>query len=111
MIRTMCFTLCGLTAGIGGIILASQLNSMGTNLNGGQYVLFAVAAAVIGGTSLSGGRGRMLHAVLGGLVVAAIANGLGLIGMSAAATDIVTAIVLLVAVAIDTLARRRSQPV
>src|SRR6266851_4814987 len=108
MIRTMCFTLCGLTAGIGGIILASQLNSMGTNLNGGQYVLFAVAAAVIGGTNLFGGRGRMLHAVLGGLVVAAIDNGLGLIGMSAAATDIVTAIVLLAAVAIDTLARRRS---
>jgi D-xylose transport system permease protein len=108
MIRTMCFTLCGLTAGIGGIILASQLNSMGTNLNGGQYVLFAVAAAVIGGTNLFGGRGRMLHAVLGGLVVAAIDNGLGLIGMSAAATDIVTAVVLLAAVAIDTLARRRS---
>jgi D-xylose transport system permease protein len=108
MIRTLAFTLCGLTAGIGGIILASQLNSMGTNLNGGQYVLFAVAAAVIGGTNLFGGRGRMLHALLGGLVVAAIDNGLGLIGMSAAATDIVTAIVLLAAVTIDTLARRRS---
>jgi D-xylose transport system permease protein len=106
MIRTMAFTLCGLTAGIGGIILASQLNSMGTNLNGGQYVLFAVAAAVIGGTNLFGGRGRMLHALLGGLVVAAIDNGLGLIGMSAAATDIVTALVLLAAVTIDTLARR-----
>jgi D-xylose transport system permease protein len=108
MIRTLAFTLCGLTAGIGGIILASQLNSMGTNLNGGQYVLFAVAAAVIGGTNLFGGRGRMLHALLGGLVVAAIDNGLGLIGLSAAATDIVTAIVLLAAVTIDTLARRRS---
>jgi D-xylose transport system permease protein len=107
MIRTLAFTLCGLTAGIGGIILASQLNSMGTNLNGGQYVLFAVAAAVIGGTNLFGGRGRMLHALLGGLVVAAIDNGLGLIGMSAAATDIVTALVLLAAVTIDTLARRR----
>ena len=106
MIRTLAFTLCGLTAGIGGIILASQLNSMGTNLNGGQYVLFAVAAAVIGGTNLFGGRGRMLHALLGGLVVAAIDNGLGLIGMSAAATDIVTALVLLAAVTIDTLARR-----
>ena len=106
VIRTLAFTLCGLTAGIGGILLASQLNSIGTTLNGGQYVLFAVAAAVIGGTNLFGGRGRMLHAVLGGLVVATIANGLALIGMTAAATDIITAIVLLAAVTIDTVARR-----
>ncbi len=109
-IRTLAFTLCGLTAGIGGIILASQLNSIGTNLDGGKYVLFAVAAAVIGGTNLFGGRGRMLNAVLGGLVVATIYNGLGLIGLSAAATDIVTAIVLLVAVTVDTLASRRGAP-
>jgi D-xylose transport system permease protein len=105
-IRTLAFTLCGLTAGIGGILLASQLNSIGTTLNGGQYVLFAVASAVIGGTNLFGGRGRMLHAVLGGLVVATIANGLALIGLTAAATDIITAIVLLAAVTIDTVARR-----
>jgi D-xylose transport system permease protein len=105
-IRTLAFTLCGLTAGLGGIILASQLNSIGTDLDGGQYVLFAVASAVIGGTNLFGGRGKMIHALLGGLVVATIANGLSLIGMSAAATDIVTAIVLLAAVTVDTLARR-----
>src|SRR5260370_40908754 len=96
-----------MTGGIAGILLGSQLNSMGTNLNGGQYVLFAVAAAVIGGTNLFGGRGRVLHAVLGGLVVAAIDNGLGLIGMSAAATHTVTAIVLPAAGGIATLARRR----
>ena len=71
-------------------------------------MLFAVAAAVIGGTNLFGGRGRMLHALLGGLVVATIYNGLSLIGLSAAATDIVTAIVLLAAVAVDTLARRNN---
>jgi ABC-type xylose transport system permease subunit len=107
MVRTLAFTLCGLTAGIGGIILASRLDSIGTNLDGGQLVLFAVASAVIGGTNLFGGRGRMLNALLGGLVVATIYNGLGLIGLSAAATDIVTAIVLLAAVTIDTQARRR----
>src|ERR1022692_1292433 len=107
-IRTMAFVLCGLTAGIGGIIFASRLNSIGTNLDGGQLVLFAVAAAGIGGTNLFGGRGRMLHALLGGLVVATIYNGLSLIGLSAAATDIVTAIVLLAAVAVDTLARRNN---
>jgi D-xylose transport system permease protein len=106
MVRTLAFVLCGLTAGIGGIVYASYTNSIGTDLNGGQLVLFAVAAAVIGGTNLFGGRGRMLHALLGGLVVATIYNGLSLIGMSAAATDIVTAIVLLAAVTVDTLARR-----
>jgi len=107
-VRTLCFTLCGLTAALGGIMLASNLNSIGTNINGGEYVLFAVASAVIGGTALFGGRGKMIHALLGGLVIAVIYNGLGLIGLSTAATFIVTAIVLLVAVTIDTLARRRS---
>ena len=108
LVRTLAFTFAGLTAGIGGIIFASRLDSIGTNLDGGQLVLFAVAAAVIGGTNLFGGRGRMLHALLGGLVVATIYNGLSLIGLSAAATDIVTAIVLLAAVAVDTLARRNN---
>jgi D-xylose transport system permease protein len=106
MIRTLAFTLSGLTAAIGGIILASRLGSISTNLDGGQYVLYAVAAAVIGGTHLFGGYGKMLHALLGGLVVAAIYNGLGLLGLGAAPTDIVTALVLLAAVTVDTLARR-----
>jgi D-xylose transport system permease protein len=61
---------------------------------------------VIGGTHLAGGHGKMIHALLGGLVVATIYNGLGLLGMSAAATNIVTALVLLAAVAVDTLTRR-----
>jgi D-xylose transport system permease protein len=107
-IRTLAFTLCGLTAGIAGVMYASRLGSISTNFDGGAYVLFAVASAVIGGTHLFGGRGKMLHALLGGLVVAAIYNGLSLLGMSAAATDIVTAIVLLAAVTVDALARRRA---
>jgi D-xylose transport system permease protein len=65
-----------------------------------------VAAAVIGGTSLFGGRGKMVHALLGGLVIAAIYNGLGLLGISAATQFMVTALVLLAAVTIDALARR-----
>lgn len=105
-IRTLAFTLCGLTAGAAGIVLASFLGSISTSDNGGQLVLFAVAAAVIGGTHLFGGHGKMLHALLGGLVVATIYNGLGLLGLSAATTDIVTAIVLLAAVTVDTLTRR-----
>ena len=109
MIRTLAFTLSGLTAAVGGIILASRLGSISTDLDGGQYVLYAVAAAVIGGTHLFGGYGKMLHALLGGLVVAAIYNGLGLLGLGAAPTYMVTALVLLAAVTVDTLARRGSR--
>jgi D-xylose transport system permease protein len=106
LIRTLAFTLTGLTAAIAGIVLASRLGSISTNTDGGQLVLFAVAAAVIGGTHLFGGHGKMINAVLGGLVVAAIYNGLGLLGLSAAATYIVTALVLLAAVTIDALSQR-----
>ncbi|HYB87240.1 MAG TPA: ABC transporter permease [Streptosporangiaceae bacterium] len=107
-IRVVAFALCGLTAGVTGIIYTSFLGSISNNVNGGQLVLFAVAAAVIGGTSLFGGRGRMLGAVLGGLVVAVIYNGLLLLGFGAAAQNIWTAVVLLAAVTVDSLSRRGS---
>jgi D-xylose transport system permease protein len=107
-IRIVAFTLTGLTAGIMGIIYTSYLGSVSANVNGGQNVLYAVAAAVIGGTSLFGGRGRMLGAVLGGLIVAVIYNGLQLLGLGAAAQNMWTAAVLLAAVTVDTVARRRS---
>jgi D-xylose transport system permease protein len=105
-IRLLAFMFCSLTAGVGGIIYASRLGSISNNIDGGTLVLYAVAAAVIGGTSLFGGRGKMLHALLGGLVVATIFNGMGLIGLSAATQDMVTALVLLAAVAVDAVARR-----
>ena len=108
-IRVLAFTLGGLTAGIMGIIYTSNLGSVSTNVPGGQNVLFAVAAAVIGGTSLFGGRGKMLGAVLGGVIVAVIYNGLELLGLGAASQNIWTAAVLLAAVAIDTVARRSSR--
>ena len=105
-IRVLAFVLSGLTAGIMGIIYASQLGSVSSNVPGGQNVLFAVAAAVIGGVSLFGGRGKMLGAVLGGVIVAVIYNGLQLLGLGASPQYIWTAIVLLAAVTIDTVARR-----
>ncbi len=107
-IRTLAFMLCGLTAGITGIIYASYLGSISNGVNGGQNVLNAVAAAVIGGTSLFGGRGKMLHAVIGGLVVGVIYNGLALLGLSAAAQLMWTALVLLAAVIVDRVTRRGS---
>jgi D-xylose transport system permease protein len=105
-IKLLAFMLTGLTAGIAGILYESQLGSISSNFNGGTYVLYAVAAAVIGGTSLFGGRGKMIHAVLGGLVIAAIANGMGLIGLGAADQLMVNALVLLAAVTVDAVARR-----
>jgi D-xylose transport system permease protein len=105
-IRVAAFALAGVTAGIMGIVYASYLGSVSTNVQGGNNVLYAVAAAVIGGTSLFGGRGKMLGAVLGGIIVAVIYNGLQLLGLGAAAQNIWTAAVLLAAVTVDTVARR-----
>jgi D-xylose transport system permease protein len=105
-IRTLAFTLTGLTAGIAGIVYASRLRSISTSIDGGTLVLYAVAAAVIGGTSLMGGRGKALHGVLGGIVIAAIYNGMGLMGYGAPAQYMVTALVLLAAVTIDATSNR-----
>jgi D-xylose transport system permease protein len=105
-IRLFAFMLAGLTAGIAGVVYASELGSVSNNFNGGTYVLYGVAAAVIGGTSLFGGRGKMVHAVLGGLVIATIYNGIVLLGLSAAAQLMVTGLVLLAAVVVDAVARR-----
>jgi D-xylose transport system permease protein len=105
-IRILAFTLCSLTAGIAGIVYTSRLQSISTGVDGGTLVLYAVAAAVIGGTSLFGGRGKVLHGVLGGIVIASIDNGMGLLGFTIAAKDMVTALVLLAAVTLDALARR-----
>jgi D-xylose transport system permease protein len=107
-IITLGFILSSVVAGFAGLVYASTEGSMSTDFNGGQDVLFAVAAAVIGGTSLFGGRGRIVNALLGGLVVAVVFNGLGLMGVSAAVQDMVTAVVLIAAVVMDALVRRRA---
>lgn len=105
-IRTWCFVLCSFTAGIGLLLQASFLGGMSNNVNGGQLVLYAVASAVLAGTSLFGGRGKVLHAILGGLVIGGIYNGMGLIGLDVQWQFIVTGLVLVAAVTIDSLSRR-----
>src|SRR5207244_621324 len=102
------FTLCSFTAGVGMLLYASLLGGMSNNVQGGQYVLYAVAAAVIGGTSLFGGRGKPLHGILGGLVIGGIYNGMYLQGLSVEWEYIVTGLVLLAAVIIDSVSRRGS---
>jgi D-xylose transport system permease protein len=106
LIRTIAFMLCSMTAGIGLVLYASYIGGMSNNVQGGQLVLFAVAAAVIGGTSLFGGRGKAIHGVLGGLVIGGIYNGMYLQGLDVQKIFIVTGLVLLAAVTIDALSRR-----
>lgn len=108
-IRTAAFVLAAMTAGIGGIIYASRLQSISTSFDGGTIVLYVVATAVIGGTSLFGGRGHPLHAVLGGVVIAAIVNGMALLGLPAAVQLMATALVLLAAITVDVVVRRRGE--
>jgi D-xylose transport system permease protein len=110
-IRLAVFGIMGTVAALGGLILASRLNSVDTSTGGGSILLYSIAAAVIGGTSLFGGRGNVRSAVLGGIVIAMIANGLGLLNVSAGTQYIVTGIVLLAAVTLDSLSRRRSAAV
>jgi ABC-type xylose transport system permease subunit len=107
-IRILVFALSSTLAAISGIAAASRLASVDPGSGGGNTLLYAVAAAVIGGTSLFGGRGRVRDAVLGGLVIAIIANGLGLLGVEAYLNFIITGAVLLLAASVDALARRRA---
>ena len=107
-IRTWCFVLSAVISGIAGVLFASWQVSLTTNIikASNSYVLLAVAAAVIGGTSLFGGRGKTIHGVLGGLVIGGIYNGLYLLGVSSQWIDVVVAAVLLAAALIDVLSRR-----
>jgi D-xylose transport system permease protein len=107
-IRISAFMLCSTMAAIGGIIAASRANSVDPNTGGSNVLLYAVGAAVIGGTSLFGGKGRILDAILGGAVVAVIDNGMGLMGYSSGVKFIVTGTVLLLAAGVDALSRRRA---
>jgi len=88
-------------------VFASRLGSISVGYDGSTYVLYAIAAAVIGGASLFGGYGKAVHALLGGVLIAAVVNGLALIGVSTAGEEIATALVLLAAVTVDSLVRRR----
>jgi ABC-type xylose transport system permease subunit len=107
-IKVAVFVIGSTLAAISGIAAASRLGSVTPGSGAGNTLLYAVGAAVIGGTSLFGGRGRVRDAVLGGLVIAIIANGLGLLGVQAYLNFIITGGVLLLAASVDALARRRA---
>ena len=105
-IRTSAFVICSSFAAIAGMLFASRQNSISPTTGGSSTLLYAVGAAVIGGTSLFGGKGKMRDAVLGGLVVAVIDNGMGLLGYAAGVKFIVTGAVLLISAGVDAISRR-----
>jgi D-xylose transport system permease protein len=105
-IRVLVFVISSSTAAIGGIMLAAYVNSVALTFPPGTLLLNAIAAAVIGGVSLFGGRGEVRGALLGSLVIATVSNGLNTAGYTNGTIYIVTGLILLAAVTLDTVARR-----
>jgi len=107
--RVTAFALCTAFGAMGGILLASSQSSASLDLGSGNVLLFSVAAAVIGGTSLFGGRGKPRDAILGALVITIIPNGLGLKpSLGPQWQQVITGVVLLLAAAVDAISRRRA---
>jgi D-xylose transport system permease protein len=106
-LKISAFVICSSMAAVSGIISASYTGKVSPGSGGGNVLLYAVGAAVIGGTSLFGGKGLIRDAVIGGLVIATIDNGLGLLNQSAYINYIITGSVLLLAASVDAISRRR----
>jgi ribose transport system permease protein len=106
--QTAVFMLCGLFAGLAGVVIAARLNSAQPALGAG-YELDAIAAAVIGGTSLSGGEGSILGTIIGALFIATLANGLRILGVQQEWQIVVTGTVLVLAVFLDRFLKQRSR--
>jgi len=109
LVKLACFVIASTLAAVGGIMLASRDNSISPSTGGASTLLYAVGAAVIGGTSLFGGKGRIVDAILGGLVIAIIINGMGLLNQPSSVVYMVTGLVLLVAASVDAISRRRAR--
>jgi D-xylose transport system permease protein len=105
-IRILVFAIAGGMSGLGGIVLAARLNSVDLNAGGGTLLIDAIAAAVIGGTSLFGGRGEIRDALIGAAMISTVSNGMFILGYSTGTIFIVTGAILLLAVTFDTVVRR-----
>jgi D-xylose transport system permease protein len=108
-VRLVVFTLASTLAAAGGVMGASRLFAVNQSSGAADTTLNAIAAAVIGGTSLFGGRGSAYSALLGGLVIISIQNGMNLLGVASSTRFIVTGLVLLLAATVDALSRRGRQ--
>ena len=105
-IKIVVFMIAGAMSGLGGVVLAARLNSVDLNAGGGTLLIDAIAAAVIGGTSLFGGRGEIRNALIGAAIISTVSNGMFILGYSTGTIFIVTGAILLLAVTFDTIARR-----
>ncbi len=108
-IKIACFMITSFMAAFGGLVLASRLRSVDNSAGGGTLLLYSIASAVIGGTSLFGGRGKVSSALKGALVIASVESGMGLLGYPSDRKFIVTGFILLLAVTIDSGTRRARQ--
>jgi D-xylose transport system permease protein len=108
-LRVTIFILASCLASIAGVLGVARTYSVSVNTGGGNLALNAIAAAVIGGTSLFGGRGTIVGALLGALVISSVQNGLALLGQTAAAQVIATGLILLAAVTLDVSTRRTTE--
>jgi D-xylose transport system permease protein len=108
-VRVLVFMIASTMAAVGGIMAASRLLAVNQSSGSGEFLLLAIAAPVIAGTSLFGGRGSVWHALLGALVIQSILNGMDLLGWETAVKFMVTGAVLLAAVMVDAIARRQRQ--
>ncbi|HEX2864765.1 MAG TPA: ABC transporter permease, partial [Deinococcales bacterium] len=106
-IRVAVFALASGLAAVGGLLSASRQFAVSIGTGGGTLLLEAIAAAVIGGTSLFGGRGQVFQALLGALVIGSVSNGLDLLGQPSSTKNIATGVILVFAVAVDALGRRQ----
>ena len=106
-VRMAAFILCSCLAVVSGLFTASQVGTVESSA-GRDIVLNGVAAAVVGGVSLFGGRGRLVQAAVGALLISMITNGLGLLGLSAGITLAITGGVLALAATVDAFSRRRT---
>jgi D-xylose transport system permease protein len=107
-VKISCFMMCSTLAVIGGVMLASRTNSVNPQTGGSDTLLFAVGAAVIGGTSLFGGKGRALDGLLGASVIVVITNGMTLQGAPQGRVYMITGGVLLLAASVDAISRRKA---
>ncbi len=104
--KTAVYTLCGLFAGLAGVLIAARLNSAQPALGQG-YELDAIAAVVIGGTSLAGGEGTILGTVIGAFVMSVLTNGLRILSVPQEWQTVMTGTIIIVAVYLDIIRRRQ----
>jgi D-xylose transport system permease protein len=105
-VRILVFMIAGFMSALGGIVLAARLNSVDLNAGGGTLLIDAIAAAVIGGTSLFGGRGEIRDALIGAALISTVSSGMFILGYATGIVFIVTGAILLLAVTFDTVVRR-----